>query len=215
VQAPALERVDNQTPTGEAAGDLWPGQRVVPVSAPDERPRAMQTARERSQSIRSSRHDPLRRWASRGELPATAGRSTRTSPRLTSPPRSPGAARGPPLPRPRTPCASGVAALAHEGTLAVRVADQMLHRVGRRAGQSEIRSWEVSFPVLANDLAQLGAPPGRRADRRCPGADLTARRAPGRQAGRARNRGGHRAARQIAGTGGAPGRPRRPVPVRR
>jgi uncharacterized protein len=52
--------------------------------------------------------------------------------------------------------AAGFAALAHEGTLAVRVADQMLHRVGRRAGASEIRSWEMSLPVLASDLAQAG-----------------------------------------------------------
>lgn len=52
--------------------------------------------------------------------------------------------------------AAGFAALAHEGTLAVRLADQMLHRMGRRAGQSEVKSWEMSLPVLANDLLQAG-----------------------------------------------------------
>jgi uncharacterized protein len=52
--------------------------------------------------------------------------------------------------------AAGFAALAHEGTLAARVADQMLHRMGRRAGRSEVKSWEISLPVLANDLIQAG-----------------------------------------------------------
>ena len=52
--------------------------------------------------------------------------------------------------------ATGFAALALEGTLAPRIADQMLHGMGRRAGRSEVRSWEMSHPVLANDLLQAG-----------------------------------------------------------
>jgi uncharacterized protein len=52
--------------------------------------------------------------------------------------------------------AAGFAALAHEGTLAARIAEQMLHRTGRRVGPSEVKSWQSSLPVLANDLVQAG-----------------------------------------------------------
>ncbi|MFP5218386.1 MAG: DNA/RNA helicase domain-containing protein [Actinomycetes bacterium] len=52
--------------------------------------------------------------------------------------------------------AAGFAALAHESTLASRIADQMRHRTGRHAGPSEVRSWQASLPVLANDLVQAG-----------------------------------------------------------
>ncbi len=52
--------------------------------------------------------------------------------------------------------AAGFAALAMEGTLAVRVAEQMTHATGRRASPSEIKSWERSLPVLAEDLVRAG-----------------------------------------------------------
>jgi DUF2075 family protein len=52
--------------------------------------------------------------------------------------------------------AAGFAALALEGSLGVRIAEQMRHATGRRASPSEIRSWEGSLPVLANDLIQAG-----------------------------------------------------------
>ena len=52
--------------------------------------------------------------------------------------------------------AAGFAALALEGTLGVRIAEQMHHLQGRRATESEQRSWERSLPVLANDLIQAG-----------------------------------------------------------
>jgi uncharacterized protein len=52
--------------------------------------------------------------------------------------------------------AAGFAALALEGSLGVRIGEQILHRVGRRAGASELRSWERSLPVLAQDLVQAG-----------------------------------------------------------
>ena len=49
---------------------------------------------------------------------------------------------------------AGFAALALEGTLGVRIAEQMRHQLGRRAGDGEVRSWQRSLPVLANDLVQ-------------------------------------------------------------
>ncbi len=52
--------------------------------------------------------------------------------------------------------AAGFAALALEGTLALRLSEQMLHRTGRRPSPAEARSWERSLPVLAQDLAQAG-----------------------------------------------------------
>ena len=42
--------------------------------------------------------------------------------------------------------AAGFAALAHEGSLGVRIAEQMRHATGHRAAASEIRSWERSLP---------------------------------------------------------------------
>ena len=52
--------------------------------------------------------------------------------------------------------AAGLAALALEGSLGVRIDEQMRHHAGRRSGVSEIRSWERSLPVLARDLVQAG-----------------------------------------------------------
>ena len=52
--------------------------------------------------------------------------------------------------------AAGFAALALEGTFGVRLAEQMAHATHRRPAPSEIRSWERSLPVLANDLIQAG-----------------------------------------------------------
>ncbi len=52
--------------------------------------------------------------------------------------------------------AAGFAALALEGSLGVRIAEQMRHTQGRRATESEQRSWERSLPVLAQDLVQAG-----------------------------------------------------------
>ena len=52
--------------------------------------------------------------------------------------------------------AAGLAALALEGSLGVRIDEQMRHHAGRRAGEAEIRSWERSLPVLAQDLMQAG-----------------------------------------------------------
>ncbi len=52
--------------------------------------------------------------------------------------------------------AAGIAALALEGTLGVRLAEQLVHTTGRRPSPSEIRSWERSLPVLAQDLLQAG-----------------------------------------------------------
>jgi hypothetical protein len=52
--------------------------------------------------------------------------------------------------------ALGLAALAAEGTLGVRIAEQMRHSTARRASDSEVRSWERSLPVLAEDLIRAG-----------------------------------------------------------
>jgi uncharacterized protein len=52
--------------------------------------------------------------------------------------------------------AAGLAALALEGTLGVRIAGQMSFHTGRRPSPSEILSWENSLPVLAHDLVQAG-----------------------------------------------------------
>jgi DUF2075 family protein len=52
--------------------------------------------------------------------------------------------------------AAGLAALAHDGTLGLRITEQMVHRTGRRPAPSEIRSWERSLPVLAQDLLEAG-----------------------------------------------------------
>jgi hypothetical protein len=52
--------------------------------------------------------------------------------------------------------AAGLAALALDGTLGLRIAEQMSHVTGRRASPAEIRSWERSLPVLAQDLVRAG-----------------------------------------------------------
>lgn len=52
--------------------------------------------------------------------------------------------------------AVGFAELTLDGTLAARIAVQLLHHTGRRAGPAEIRSWERSLPILAQDLIQAG-----------------------------------------------------------
>ena len=52
--------------------------------------------------------------------------------------------------------AAGFAALALERTLDVRIAEQMRHQLGRRAGDSEMRSWSRSLPVLAHDMNLVG-----------------------------------------------------------
>jgi uncharacterized protein len=52
--------------------------------------------------------------------------------------------------------AAGLAALVHDGTIGVRLAEQMRHHTGRQPSPSEIRSWERSLPVLAQDLVQAG-----------------------------------------------------------
>ena len=52
--------------------------------------------------------------------------------------------------------AAGLAALALEGTLGVRLSEQMRVTSGRGPSPSEVRSWERSLPVLAQDLIQAG-----------------------------------------------------------
>ena len=52
--------------------------------------------------------------------------------------------------------AVGLAGLATEGTLGLRIAEQMRHSLGRRASDSELRSWDRSLPVLAEDLVAAG-----------------------------------------------------------
>jgi hypothetical protein len=52
--------------------------------------------------------------------------------------------------------AAGIAALALEGTLGVRLAEQVRMQTGRSCSPSEIRSWERSLPVLAQDLLRAG-----------------------------------------------------------
>lgn len=54
--------------------------------------------------------------------------------------------------------AAALAALALEGTLSVRLSEQFQHTAGRRASASEMRSWDRSLPVLAQDLLQAGLP---------------------------------------------------------
>lgn len=51
--------------------------------------------------------------------------------------------------------AAGFAAMAMEGTLPVRLTEQLRHGTGAPS-PSEIRSWERSLPVLAQDLVQAG-----------------------------------------------------------
>jgi hypothetical protein len=52
--------------------------------------------------------------------------------------------------------AAGLAALSLEGTVGLRLQEQMVHRTGRRASPAEVLSWERSIPLLARDLIQAG-----------------------------------------------------------
>lgn len=52
--------------------------------------------------------------------------------------------------------AAGLAALAMDGGLGVRLSEQLLHATGRRPAPAEVVSWERSLPVLARDLVQAG-----------------------------------------------------------
>lgn len=52
--------------------------------------------------------------------------------------------------------AAGFAALTLEGTIGLRLQEQMLRHTGRRAAPAEVVSWERSLPVLAQDLMQAG-----------------------------------------------------------
>ncbi|MFD5739923.1 DNA/RNA helicase domain-containing protein [Streptomyces massasporeus] len=52
--------------------------------------------------------------------------------------------------------ASSVAARTLEGSLALHLAENFRHLHGRRAGQSEVRSWERSLPALVNALMDAG-----------------------------------------------------------
>ena len=52
--------------------------------------------------------------------------------------------------------AAGFAALALEGRLGVRIAEQYRFGEGRRPTEGELRSWERSLPVLAQDLIEAG-----------------------------------------------------------
>lgn len=52
--------------------------------------------------------------------------------------------------------AAGLAALSQEGSLGTRVAEHVRSTTGARASAAEIRSWDRSLPVLANDLVDAG-----------------------------------------------------------
>lgn len=52
--------------------------------------------------------------------------------------------------------AAGLAALAADGQLGVRIAEQMNHRLGHYPSVAERRSWDRSLPVLAQDLIEAG-----------------------------------------------------------
>jgi hypothetical protein len=51
---------------------------------------------------------------------------------------------------------AGFVMLTIEQQFALRIAEQMLFHTGRRAAPAELRSWERSLPVLAQDLEQAG-----------------------------------------------------------
>jgi hypothetical protein len=51
---------------------------------------------------------------------------------------------------------AGFVMLTLEQQFALRIAEQMLFHTGRRAAPAEVRSWERSLPVLAQDLEQAG-----------------------------------------------------------
>jgi uncharacterized protein len=52
--------------------------------------------------------------------------------------------------------AAGLAALALDGTLGIRIAEHVRHTTGFRASDAEVRSWDRSLPVLAHDLVDAG-----------------------------------------------------------
>jgi hypothetical protein len=52
--------------------------------------------------------------------------------------------------------AASVATRILEGSLALHLTENFRHQHGRRAGQSEIRSWERSLPALVNALMEAG-----------------------------------------------------------
>lgn len=52
--------------------------------------------------------------------------------------------------------AASLAALSQEGSLGTRVAEHVRSTTGAGASASEIRSWDRSLPVLANDLVDAG-----------------------------------------------------------
>ncbi|SCZ16657.1 hypothetical protein SAMN02745898_11848 [Streptomyces sp. 136MFCol5.1] len=52
--------------------------------------------------------------------------------------------------------AASVAAMAHEGSLFLRLTEQFVHHHGYRPGASEARSWERSIPVLMSALIHAG-----------------------------------------------------------
>ncbi|SEF15332.1 DUF2075 domain-containing protein [Jiangella alba] len=52
--------------------------------------------------------------------------------------------------------AEGLAVLALEGTLDVRIAEHVREQMGSRAQNSELRAWRRSLPVLAHDLVDAG-----------------------------------------------------------
>lgn len=52
--------------------------------------------------------------------------------------------------------ATGLAALAHAGSLTALLSEQMLFHTGRLPSRAEVTSWERSLPVLAGDLVEAG-----------------------------------------------------------
>ncbi len=55
--------------------------------------------------------------------------------------------------------AAGFAALTLDGTLGMRLAEQMRYHTGHSPSRSEITSWERSLPVLAQNLVLAGRHP--------------------------------------------------------
>ncbi|MEV0802463.1 hypothetical protein AB0I34_32520 [Kribbella sp. NPDC050281] len=51
---------------------------------------------------------------------------------------------------------AGFVKLTLEDAFALRIAEQMLYHTGRRAAPAELRSWERSPPILAQDPADAG-----------------------------------------------------------
>jgi hypothetical protein len=51
---------------------------------------------------------------------------------------------------------AGFVKLTLDDAFALRIAEQMLYHTGRRAAPAELRSWERSLPILAQDLEQAG-----------------------------------------------------------